>query len=86
MDFSQWKIEYHASRIHERTVQILNPDHDSKFDELQKMVPSKFLTVIFRNYLIEIFKVNMKLAPEIMNDIFDIIEYTYPPTNKTFAL
>ena len=50
------------------------------------MVPSKFLTVIFRNYLIEIFKVNMKLAPEIMNDIFDITEYTYPPTNKTFAL
>ena len=28
--------------------------------------------------LIEIFKVKMKLAPKIMNEIFDIIECQYP--------
>ena len=46
----------------------------------------KVLNRNFQKLLIEIFKVNMKHAPEIMNDIFDITEYTYPPTNKTFAL
>ena len=32
--------------------------------------------------LIEIFKVKMKLAPEIMNEVFDIIESPYPLRNE----
>ena len=32
--------------------------------------------------LIEIFKVKMKLAPEIINQVFDIIEYLYPLRNE----
>ena len=42
---------------------------------LQKTVPSKLL--------IEIFKVKMKLAPEIMNEVFDIIESPYPLRNES---
>ena len=32
--------------------------------------------------LIEIFKVKMKLAPEIMNEVFDFIECRYPLRNE----
>ena len=32
--------------------------------------------------VIAIFKAKMKLAPEIMNEVFDIIECPYPPRNK----
>ena len=35
-----------------------------------------------RNLLIEIFKVKMKLAPEIMNKVFDILECSYPLRNE----
>ena len=35
-----------------------------------------------RRLLIEIFKVKMELAPETMNEVFDIIESTYPLRNE----
>ena len=44
-----------------------------------------FLKIHDRNLqrsLIKIFKVEMKLAPEIMNEVFDIIEYPYPLRNE----
>ena len=51
---------------------------------LQKTVASEFMTVIHRNYLyiIEIFKVEVKLTPEIMNEVFDIKQCSDPFRNK----
>ena len=46
------------------------------------MVPSKIMTVTCRDYLLKYFKVKMKLAPEIMNEVFDIIESPYPLRNE----
>ena len=64
-------------------LRIVYQDHNSTFQELlAKDGPFKIHDRNLRRLLIEIFKVKMKLAPEIMNEVFDIIESPYPLRNE----
>ena len=58
-------------------------DHKSTFNELLAKDGSfKIYGRNLQKLLIEIFKVKMKLAPETMNKVFDIIECPYPLRNE----
>ena len=64
-------------------LRIVYQDQNSTFQEL--LAKDGFFKIHDRNLrrlLIEIFKVKMKLAPEIMNEVFDIIESPYPLRNE----
>ena len=77
--FRNRKINNNINRIHERVYQ----DHNSTFEEL--LAEGGSFKIHYHNLqrlLIEIFKVKMKLAPEIMNGVFDIIECPYPLGNE----
>ena len=72
---------------------ILYQDHNSTFEELLAKGGSfKIHVGNLQRLLIEIFKVKMKPAPEIMNEVFDIIgpdilwEMNWDLSHKTFAL
>ena len=58
-------------------------DHNSTFEELLAKDGSfKIHDRNLQKLLIEIFKVKMKLSPEIIDEVFDIIESPYPPRNE----
>ena len=66
--FQNPKLNNQIHRVHERAFKIVYQDHNSTFDEL--LVKDGSFKVNDRNLqklLIEIFKVKMKLALEIMN-------------------
>ena len=76
--FHNRKLNNHINRIHERALRIAYQDHNSTFKELlAKDGSSKIHDRYLQKLLIEIFKVKMKLAPEIMIEIFDSIECRY---------
>ena len=81
--FHSRKLNNHINRIHERALRIVYQDHNSTFEEL--LAKDGSLKIHDRNFqrlLIEIFKVKMNLASEIMNEVFDIIESPYPLRNE----
>ena len=81
--FHNRKLKNDINRIHERVLRIVYQDHNSTFEEL--LAKDGSFQIHDRNLqrlLIEIFKVKMKLAPEIMNKVFDIIESPYPLINE----
>ena len=81
--FHNPKLNNHIHRIHERAFRIVYQDHNLTFEEL--LAKGGSFRIHDRNLqrlLIEIFKVKMKLAPEIMNEVFDIIESPYPLRNE----
>ena len=68
--FHNRKLHNHINRIHEAY-----QDHNSAFNELlARDVSFKIHDRNLQKLLIEIFKVKIKLAPEIMNEVFDFIE------------
>ena len=81
--FHNRKLNNHINRIHERALRIAYQDHSSTFNELLAKDSSfKIHDRNLQKLLIEIFKVKMKLAPEIMNEVFDFIECRYPLRNE----
>ena len=81
--FQNRKLNNHIDRIHEGALRIVYQDHNSTFEELLAKDGSfKIHDCILQRLLIEIFNVKMKLAPEIMNEVFDIIESLYPLRNE----
>ena len=69
--------------MHSRALRIAYQDHNSTFNEL--FAKDSYFNIHNRNsqkLLFEIFKVKMKLTPEIMNEVFDFIEFWYPLRNK----
>ena len=81
--FCNRKLNKHINRIHERAIRIVYQDHNSTFEELLAKDGSfKIHDRNLQRLLIEIFKVKMKLALEIMNEVFDIIESPYPLRNE----
>ena len=81
--FHNRKLNNHIKRIHKRALRIVYKDHNSTFEELlAKDGAFKIHDHNLQRLLIEIFKVKMKLAPEIMNEVFDIIESPYPLRNE----
>ena len=81
--FHNSKLNNYINRIHERALRIAYQDHNSTFNELLAKDGSfKIHDRNLQKLLIEIFKVKMKLAPEIMNEVFDIIECQYLLRNE----
>ena len=81
--FHNRKLNNHINCIHERALRIAYQDHNSTFNEiLAKDGSFKIHDRNLQKLLIEIFKVKMKLAPEIMNEVFDFIECRYPRRNE----
>ena len=81
--FYNRKLNNHINRIHERALRIVHQDHNSTFEEL--LAKDGFFKIHDRNlqrFLIEIFKVKKKLATEITNEVFDIIESPYLLRNE----
>ena len=77
--FHNRKLNSYINRIHERALRILYQDHNSTLEELLAKDGSfKIHDRHLQRLFIEIFKVKMKLTPEIMNEVFDIIESPYP--------
>ena len=77
------KLNNDINRIHKRALRIAYQDHSSTFNELLAKDGSfKIHDRNLQKLLIEIFKVKMKLAPEIMNEVFDFIECRYPLRNE----
>ena len=72
--FSSKVLNNHINRTHERALRIVYENHNSRFDELLAKDGSfKIHDSNLQKLLIEIFEVKMKLASEIMNEVFDII-------------
>ena len=72
--FSSKVLDNHINRTHERALRIVYENHNSRFDELLAKDGSfKIHDSNLQKLLIEIFEVKMKLASEIMNEVFDII-------------
>ena len=68
--FHNRKLNNHINRIHERALRIVYQNKNSPFEEL--LAKDGSFRIHDRNLqrlLIEIFKVKMKLAPEIMNEV-----------------
>ena len=81
--FHNRRLNNHINRIQERALRIAYQDHNSKFNKLLAKDGSfKLHDRNLQKLLIEIFKVKMKLAPEIMNEVFDFIECRYPLRNE----
>ena len=81
--FHNRKLSNHINRIHERALRIAYQDHNSTFNEiLAKDGSFKIHDSNLQKLLIEIFKVKIKLAPEIMNEVFDFIECRHPLRNE----
>ena len=77
--FHSCKLKNHLNRIRERALRIMYQDHNSTFNEpLAKYGSFIIHDCNLQKLLIEIFKVKMKFAPEIMNEVFDFIECRYP--------
>ena len=67
------KLSNHINLSHERALRIAYQDHNSTFHEfLPKDGSFKINDRNFQKLLIEIFKVKMKLAPEIMNEVLTL--------------
>ena len=81
--FHNQKFNNHINRIHERALRIVYQDQNSAFEKLLANDGSfKIHGRNLQRLLIEIFKIKMKLAPEIMNEAFDSIESPYPLRNE----
>ena len=77
------KSDNHKNTIHERALRIVSQDHSPTLEELLAKDGSfKIHEGNLQKLLTEIIKVRMKVAPEIMNEDFDIIEFPYPLRNE----
>ena len=78
--FHSRKQNHHINRIHKR---VVYKDHSSSFDELlEKDSSFKIHDRNFQKLVTEIFKVKMNLVPEIMKEVFKIIESPYALRNE----
>ena len=82
--FQNRRLNNHINRIHERALRSVYQDHNLTFEQLLSKDGSfKIHDLNLERLFIEIFKVKAKLAPEIMHEVFDIIESPYPLRNES---
>ena len=77
------KRNSHINCIYERALKIVYQDHNSTFNDL--LAKDDCFKIHDRNLnklLIQMFKLKMRLALEIMSLVFDIIECLYPLKNE----
>ena len=80
--FHNHNLNNHINRIHKRALRIAFQDYNSTFNEfLAKDDSFKIHDRNLQKLLIEIFKIKIKLAPKIMNEVFDFIERQCPLRN-----
>ena len=73
--FHSRELNNRINRIHERSLRIVYKNKESTFQEL--LDRDKYVTVHhsnIRKLAIEIFKVKNNLSPEILNDVFEIVD------------
>ena len=81
--FHSRKQNHHINRIHERALRVVYKDYNSSFDELlEKDSSCKIHDRNFQKLVTEIFKVKMNLVPEIMKEVFKIVESPYALRNE----
>ena len=82
--FHSRKLNNGINHIHERALRLVYKDYTCFFDEL--LLKDNSFRIHHRNlqiFAIEIFKVKLGLAPEIMKKVFPVIENPYGLRNKT---
>ena len=81
--FHSRKQNHHINRIHERALRVVYKDYNSSFDELlEKDNSCNIHDRNLQKLVTEISKVKMNLAPEIMKEVFEIVEGAYPLKNQ----
>ena len=76
--FHSRKLNNRINHIHEKALRLVYKDYTSSFDEL--LLKDNCFRIHHRNpqkLAIEIFKVKLSLAPEIMKNVFPVIENPY---------
>ena len=77
------KQNLHINCIHERALRVVYKDHSSSVDELlEKDNSCKIHERNLQKVVIEIYKMKMNLAPEIIREVFEIVERPYAFRNK----
>ena len=77
------KQNLHINCIHERALRVVYKDHSSSFDELlEKGNSYKIHEKNPQKLVIEIYKMKMNLAPEIIREVFEIVERPYAFRNE----
>ena len=82
--FYSRKLKNEINHIHERAIRPVYKDYTSSFDEL--LFKDNSFRIHLRNLqklAIEIFKVKVGIAPDIMKNVFPIIENPYDLRNET---
>ena len=82
--FHSRKLNNRINHIHERALRLVYKDYASCFDQL--LLKNNCFGILYRNLqklTIEIFKVKLGLAPQIMKNVFPIIENPYDSRKKT---
>ena len=82
--FHSRKLNNRINRIHERAIRLVYKGYTCSFDEL--LFKDDYFSIHHRNLLniaIEIFKVKLGIASDIMKIVFPIIEYPYGLRNET---
>ena len=82
--FHSRKLNNRVNRIHERALRLVDKDNESNFQELLQKDNS--ITIHQRNLqklVIEMFKVSIGEAPEIMKTVFEIADNHYDLRNDT---
>ena len=76
--FHNRQLNNHINSIHENGLRIVYQEHNWMFDKLLAKDGSfKIHDRNLQKLFIELFKVKMKVAPEIINCAFDIEGYSY---------
>ena len=73
--FYSRKQNHHINHIHDRVLRVVYEDFNSSFDErLEKDNSCKIHERNLQKLVLEIFKVKINLAPEIIKEVFEIVE------------
>ena len=81
--FQSRKQNHHINHIHERALRDVYKDYNCSFDELSEKDKShKIHDRNLQKLVTEIFKVKMNLGPEIMKEVFEIVEGPHTLRNE----
>ena len=81
--FHSRKQNHRINRVHERALRVVYKDYNPSFDELlEKDNSCKIHDRNLQKLVTEILKVKINLAPEIMKEVFEIVECRYTLINE----
>ena len=81
--FHSRKQNHHIKRVHERALRVVYEDYNSSFAELlEKDNSFKIRDRNLQKLVTEVFEVKMNLGPEIMKEVFEIVEGPHALRNE----